>query len=84
MDLLTPAEERADQFSGHLRFDIRFLARRVIAVVDEMREQSTRRSGCLARAPVPLRRSSRRPRGPRASGGRLARRPARSRGRCAR
>ena len=39
MDLLTPAEERADQFSGHLRFDIRFLARRVIAVVEEMRGQ---------------------------------------------
>jgi putative phosphoribosyl transferase len=41
MDLLTPAEERSDQFSGHLRFDILFLARRVIAVVDEMRGQST-------------------------------------------
>ena len=39
MDLLTPAEERADQFSGHLRFDIRFLARRVIAAVEEMRGQ---------------------------------------------
>jgi putative phosphoribosyl transferase len=41
MDLLTPIEERADQFTGHLRFDISFLARRVIAVVDEMRGQST-------------------------------------------
>jgi pimeloyl-ACP methyl ester carboxylesterase len=40
MDLLTRAEERADQFSGHLRFDITFLARRVTAVIDEMREQS--------------------------------------------
>ena len=40
MDLLTPAEERSDQFSGHLRFDILFLARRVIAVVDDMRAQS--------------------------------------------
>ncbi len=40
MDLLTPAEERSDQFSGHLRFDIPFLARRVIAVVDDMRAQS--------------------------------------------
>lgn len=37
IDLLTPAEERADQFSGHLRFDIRFLARRVTAAVDELR-----------------------------------------------
>jgi putative phosphoribosyl transferase len=39
MDLLTRAEERADQFSGHLRFDIAFLARRVMAVIDEVREQ---------------------------------------------
>ena len=34
-------EERADQFSGHLRFDISFLARRVMAVVDELREQTS-------------------------------------------
>lgn len=40
MDLLTPAEERADQFTGHLRFDIAFLARRVIAVLDDVREQA--------------------------------------------
>jgi pimeloyl-ACP methyl ester carboxylesterase len=40
MDLLTPAEERADQFTGHLRFDINFLARRVIAALDEVREQA--------------------------------------------
>ena len=39
MDLLTPDEERADQFSGHLRFDISFLARRVAAVVDQLRYQ---------------------------------------------
>ena len=39
MDLLTRAEERADQFSGHLRFDISFLARRVLAVIDELRDQ---------------------------------------------
>ena len=38
MDLLTPGEERADQFTGHLRFDIGFLARRVIGVLDEVRE----------------------------------------------
>jgi len=37
MDLLTAAEERADQFSGHLRFDILFLARRVLMVVDQLR-----------------------------------------------
>jgi pimeloyl-ACP methyl ester carboxylesterase len=40
MDLLTPSEERADQFSGHLRFDIPFLARRVTAVVEELRRQT--------------------------------------------
>ena len=40
MDLLTPAEERADQFTGHLRFDIGFLARRVIAVLDDVRDQT--------------------------------------------
>jgi pimeloyl-ACP methyl ester carboxylesterase len=39
MDLLTPSEERADQFTGHLRFDIPFLARRVAAVVDHLRDQ---------------------------------------------
>ncbi len=41
MDLLTPAEERADQFTGHLRFDIAFLARRVAAVIDKLRMQTT-------------------------------------------
>jgi pimeloyl-ACP methyl ester carboxylesterase len=41
MDLLTTDEERADQFSGHLRFDISFLAGRVVPVVDEMRRQTT-------------------------------------------
>jgi len=40
MDLLTPTEERADQFSGHLRFDISFLAGRVTAIVDAMRGQT--------------------------------------------
>ena len=39
MDLLTRAEERADQFSGQLRFDIGFLARRLLAVIGEVREQ---------------------------------------------
>jgi putative phosphoribosyl transferase len=47
MDLLTPAEERADQFKGHLRFDISFLARRVIAVIDDMRGQATLPLGLL-------------------------------------
>ena len=40
MDLLTPSEERADQFTAHLRFDIGFLARRVIAVLDDLRDQA--------------------------------------------
>lgn len=40
VDLLTPAEERADQFSGHFRFDISFLARRVLAVLDRLRHQT--------------------------------------------
>jgi putative phosphoribosyl transferase len=39
MDLLTPAEEHADQFTGHLRFDIAFLSRRVLAVIDHLRRQ---------------------------------------------
>jgi putative phosphoribosyl transferase len=37
MDLLTPAEERADQFTGQLRFDIPFLTQRVAMVVDRLR-----------------------------------------------
>ena len=42
MDLLTPDEERADQFTGQLRFDIGFLARRVFAVLDDVREHAQR------------------------------------------
>lgn len=41
MDLLTPIEERDDQFTGRLRFDIAFLARRVSAVIDELRSDVT-------------------------------------------
>lgn len=40
MDLLTADEERADQLTGHLRFDIEFLARRVSRVVEVIREES--------------------------------------------
>jgi pimeloyl-ACP methyl ester carboxylesterase len=40
IDLLTPAEERADQFTGHLRFDIGFLARRVGVVIDQLRHDT--------------------------------------------
>ena len=41
VDLMTPAEEREDQFSGRLRFDIPFLSRRVVAIVDQLRQLST-------------------------------------------
>src|SRR5688572_20492287 len=34
MDLLTPAEEQVDLRTGHLRFDIGFLADRLVAAVD--------------------------------------------------
>jgi putative phosphoribosyl transferase len=40
MDLLTPDEEHADRLTGHLRFDIEFLARRVVGVVDQLRDES--------------------------------------------
>jgi alpha-beta hydrolase superfamily lysophospholipase len=39
-DLLTVAEERQDARDGHLRFDIPFLARRLIDATDEVREHS--------------------------------------------
>jgi pimeloyl-ACP methyl ester carboxylesterase len=39
MDLMTPAEERADQFTGQLRFDIPFLTRRVVAAVEAVTGQ---------------------------------------------
>jgi putative phosphoribosyl transferase len=39
MDLLTPSEERSDQLTGRLRFDISFLARRVGSVIDQVRDQ---------------------------------------------
>jgi pimeloyl-ACP methyl ester carboxylesterase len=39
-DLLTASEEGIDRMTGHLRFDIGFLARRVIALLDELREES--------------------------------------------
>jgi putative phosphoribosyl transferase len=43
MDLLTESEESLDSFSGHLRFDIPLLARRLTAATDWVsREPSTR------------------------------------------
>jgi putative phosphoribosyl transferase len=44
-DLMTPSEERADQFAGRLRFDIRFLAGRAVGVVDELQRQFKLRLG---------------------------------------
>jgi putative phosphoribosyl transferase len=38
-DLLTPSEESADADTGHLRFDISFLATRVVDAVDWLRKQ---------------------------------------------
>jgi pimeloyl-ACP methyl ester carboxylesterase len=40
MDLLTQGEEQVDRFTGHLRFDIEFLARRVVGVIDQLRDES--------------------------------------------
>ena len=39
-DLLTVPEEHLDRMTGHLRFDIGFLSRRVIAILDELRQES--------------------------------------------
>jgi putative phosphoribosyl transferase len=39
MDLLTPAEEREDQWTGHLRFDIRLLASRLIGATDWLAQE---------------------------------------------
>jgi putative phosphoribosyl transferase len=40
VDLLTPAEEQADRLGGEYRFDIPLLARRLVAVVDWLRDGS--------------------------------------------
>jgi putative phosphoribosyl transferase len=39
VDLLTPAEERTDRLGGEYRFDIPLLARRLVAVVDCLRDE---------------------------------------------
>jgi dienelactone hydrolase len=39
IDLLTPAEEAIDRTTRHLRFDIRLLSDRLVAVVDWLRHQ---------------------------------------------
>ena len=40
MDLLTAKEERVDAVTAHLRFDIELLSRRVISVIDQVRDES--------------------------------------------
>ena len=42
-DLLTPAEERIDAATGHLRFDIGLLARRLAAILDWLAEREDTR-----------------------------------------
>ncbi|MDX6439225.1 MAG: putative phosphoribosyl transferase [Gaiellaceae bacterium] len=37
LDLLTPAEEQADRFTGELRFDIDLLARRLLGAIEWLR-----------------------------------------------
>ncbi len=39
MDLLTPEEERIDEVTRHLRFDIPLLGRRLVATIDWLRAQ---------------------------------------------
>ena len=39
IDLLTPDEEDVDQATAHLRFDIRLLARRLLAIVEWLKER---------------------------------------------
>jgi putative phosphoribosyl transferase len=43
MDLLTPSEERIDEVTAELRFDIPFLARRLVEVTDWARRQPATR-----------------------------------------
>jgi dienelactone hydrolase len=49
VDLLTPAEERQDAHTGHLRFDIGLLADRLVGVVDWLSTEPT-----TARLPIGL------------------------------
>jgi pimeloyl-ACP methyl ester carboxylesterase len=43
MDLLTPEEERVDEVTRHIRFDIPLLAERVVATVDWLAENAVTR-----------------------------------------
>ncbi len=83
MDLLTPEEEAVDRVRGHLRFDIAFLAERLLAATDWARHQDAAarsRSVTSAPRPGPPRLCSRPPLSGKRSSRRLARWPAGSRG----
>src|SRR5947199_6133801 len=50
LDLLTRAEEQVDMGTGHLRFDIRLLAERLIETLDWLRQEASTRDlpiGCF-------------------------------------
>src|SRR5437764_4466766 len=50
LDLLTRAEEQVDMDTGHLRFDIRLLAERLIDALDWLRQEASTRDlpiGCF-------------------------------------
>ncbi|KAI9597014.1 Alpha/Beta hydrolase protein [Syncephalis fuscata] len=48
LDLLTPDEEREDNETRELRFDIPLLAKRVVAVIDALQEHSSTRDRPIA------------------------------------
>jgi hypothetical protein len=48
LDLLTPSEEAEDQVTRALRFDIPFLAKRVVEVMDNLQTRNTTRQRSLA------------------------------------
>src|ERR1700682_3161656 len=39
-DLLTPEEEKAEEYTAHLRFDIQLLANRLVSATDWLRKQA--------------------------------------------
>ena len=65
LDLLTPAEERTDQTSGHLRFDIELLAGRLVRAMDWLaaeREVLAASTAALTRKSAPQKKKSAAPR----------------------
>ena len=56
VDLLTPSEEAIDMQTAHLRFDIPFLADRLVGVTDWLATAQTRQNSVLViSAPAPAR-----------------------------